>query len=270
MRAASCSLALATRVSRPLRAGAFACLLLTLSACQDELYRGLTEEDANQMMVALEQAGVGASKVTSDEGHTWTVEVSHEDMATAMQTLTERGLPEKRFDNLGELFKRDGLVSTPTEERVRFVYGLSQELSQTLSRIDGVLVARVQIVLPNNDPLADQIKPSSASVFIKYQRGFDVGALNTQIKTLVMHSVEGLTYDQVSVTAVAAELPPPKAAATPRSLAPVVIGAGAGFMLSALGLFVWLQRGAPVKRARNAFEAVVNRIRQLRPGRDNA
>jgi type III secretion protein J len=267
MRIASTRLAPAARAA--VRAGALACALLMLSACQDELYRGLTEEDANQMVVALEQAGVEASKITADEGHTWTVQVDHADMGTAMQTLNERGLPEKRFDNLGELFKRDGLVSTPTEERVRFVYGLSQELSQTLSRIDGVMVARVQIVLPNNDPLADQIKPSSASVFIKYQRGFDVGALVTQIKTLVTHSVEGLTYDQVSVTAVAAE-PAPIRPAKVKSFMPVAIAAGVAFMLSAVMLFVMLQRGPTAARARNLFESVANRMRRLSPGRKNA
>lgn len=267
MHAVSVRLAPAVRVAA--RAGALACTLLMLSACQEELYRGLSEEDANQMVVAIEQSGVEASKVTADEGHTWAVQVDHADMGVAMQTLSERGLPEKRFDNLGELFKRDGLVSTPTEERVRFVYGLSQELSQTLSRIDGVMVARVQIVLPNNDPLAEQIKPSSASVFIKYQRGFDVGALVTQIKTLVTHSVEGLTYDQVSVTAVAAEAPvvrPPKA----KSFMAVAIAAGVAFMLSALTLFVMLQRGPTAARARNVFESVGNRLRRLSPGSKNA
>jgi type III secretion protein J len=251
------------------RMGALA-LLLLLAACQDELYRGLAEEDANQMVVALEQGGVEASKSTPDEGHTWTIEVAHDDMARAMQTLTERGLPQKRFDNLGELFKRDGLVSTPTEERVRFIYGLSQELSQTLSRIDGVLVARVQIVLPNNDPLAEQVKPSSASVFIKYQRGFDVGTLNSQIKTLVTHSVEGLAYNQVSVTAVAADPPPPAPTAAPRSAVPIVIVAGVAFMLSATALFVWLRRDAPVKRPGNPFEAMAQRLRRLVPGRRDA
>jgi len=176
-----------------------------LSACKKELYAKLSEQDVNEMTVALLERGVRADKTSPDGGKTFTLEVEGDDMVRAMQVLGQRGLPRSRFDDLGSLFKKDGLVSTPTEERVRFIYGLAQELSATLSNIDGVLYARVQIVLPNNDPLAQQVKPSSASVFIKYRQESDIGALTPQIKNLVVHSVEGLSYDQVSVTAVPAE-----------------------------------------------------------------
>lgn len=229
------------------RATPFLCVLalcVLLSGCKKELYGNLSEQDVNEMVVALLERGVDASKDTSDAGKTWSLDVDDAQMVRAMEVLRARGLPHNKFDDLGALFKKDGLVSTPTEERVRFIYGTSQELSSTLSKIDGVLVARVQIVLPNNDPLAQTIKPSSAAVFIKYRRDSDIGALVPQIKTLVMHSVEGLTYDQVSVTAVAAD--PVEYSQLPQSsgMPAWLMGVLAGVVvLAATGLLVLARRG---------------------------
>jgi type III secretion protein J len=189
------------------RYGVFLAILavsLLLSGCKKELYDSLTEQNANEMVAALLGAGIDASKSPSPDGKAWVLDVEESQFTRAMSILGERGLPQTQFDNLGDLFKKDGLISTPSEERVRFIYGTSQELANTLSKIDGVLVARVQIVLPNNDPLAQTIKPSSAAVFIKYRPGTDIHAWVPQIKTLVMHSVEGLTYDEVSIIAIPA------------------------------------------------------------------
>jgi len=48
------------------------------------------------------------------------------------------------------------------------IYALSEELSRTVSEIDGVISARVHVVLPENDPLRRDLVPSSASVFIRH------------------------------------------------------------------------------------------------------
>ncbi|MGF6971605.1 type III secretion protein J [Paraburkholderia sp. JPY465] len=252
------------RAARSVRAAALVGCI-ALAGCQKELYRNLTELDANEMMVAMLEQGVDASKSTTDNGKTWVLEVDDRQLVRAMQVLRERGLPHSRYDDLGSLFKKDGLISTPTEERVRFIYGLSQELSATLSKIDGVIVARVQIVLPDNDPLAQQMKPSTASVFIKYRRDSDVNTLVSQIKTLVMHSVEGLTYDAVSVTAVVADpvdLPMPAPAQVLRL--PTLVTAVLVFLVGTASLFLWLRRGMPAGRASAPLDSRIHaRIKAL-------
>src|SRR5207253_392127 len=83
--------------------------------------------------------------------------------ADSIAILKEAGLPKQEFQTMGQVFKKDGLVSSPMQERAQMIFALSQELSRTVSEIDGVLSARVHLVLPENDPLRQQLVPSSAS-----------------------------------------------------------------------------------------------------------
>src|SRR5262249_26281812 len=85
------------------------------------------------------------------------------------------------------------------EERVRYIYALGEDVAQTLSHVDGVVTARVHIVLPDAPQTGQQIKPSSAAVFIKHQPGVDLDFFVPQIRRLVSSSIEGLQDNAVTV-----------------------------------------------------------------------
>jgi type III secretion protein J len=179
-------------------------LVCALTACKVAVHSRGTETAANEVLAALLDAGIDADKVAVDE-KSFDVEVSGSDLSRALALLKAHGLPRSANENLGQLFKKEGLVSTPAEERVRYIYGVSQELEKTLSHIDGVVHARVHIVIPANDPLSDAKKFSSASVFVKYRPPVDPNTIGPVIRTLVMRAIEGLDGEHVSVAFVAAE-----------------------------------------------------------------
>jgi type III secretion protein J len=173
--------------------------LLLLSACSSQnLYTNLSEAQANDMVAVLLDAGIDASK-TPGEKEQWQISVSQNQFARAVEVLKSNGFPRKEYDTLGSIFKKEGFASSPLEERARLNYGMSQELSHSIRDIDGVIEARVHLTMPEPDPLSKEVKPASASVFVKYRPGFDLQSETGAIKSLVTNAVEGLTYDRVSV-----------------------------------------------------------------------
>jgi len=249
--------------------------LALLCSCTSELYSQVSERDANEILATLYAAGIHASKSTRDQ-KTWSVEVDEQDLQRALQVVTENGLPREPFANTGELFKKEGLISTPSEERIRYIYAVSQELSNTLSQIDGVISARVHPVIPANDPLASQIRPSSASVFIKYRRDANLEAMAPAIKNLVMHSIEGLGYENISLTFVVAEASLPGQtvpagaqsahASAPRGPLTAAVGAMGTVLLVAFGCFGYL---ASRHRAALAAKDAMRAMHESQAGADN-
>lgn len=179
-------------------------MTLLLQACDTELYTDLSEREANIMVASLARHGIAANRVVQ-EGGLMSVTVDEDYFAEAVGILDQLGLPEQKFSNLGTVFESNSLVSSPVQERAQMIHALSEELSHTVSQIDGVLSARVHVVLPDNDLLDRNSTPSSASVFIRYSPTLDVNPLIPKIKTLVANGIAGLAYDSVSVVPVVAE-----------------------------------------------------------------
>ena len=183
------------------------CALL-LAGCKSEttLHSQLDEKQANLVMAALLDEGIDCRK-TAGEENTWNVLIDNKDFAKAVNLLESKGLLRRNFMGISEVFKKTGMISSPTEERIRFMDALAQDLSRTIAGIDGVLDARVHIVLPENDPFAKNALPSSAAVAIRSRWNADVEAFIPQIKSLVRNSIEGLQYEKITVTVFKDEVP---------------------------------------------------------------
>ena len=166
--------------------------IASLVACSSklDLYTNLSEFDANQVVAALKDGGLDGQKQAAKIG--FIVRVPENELPSAVALLKSQGLPKQSYMRMGDVFKKDGMISTPLEERGRYLYALSQELENTLSQIDGVVLARVHPVLPERIVPGDPVQPSSCSVLIKYRPQLNPNIYEDKIRHLVSSSIPGL------------------------------------------------------------------------------
>ncbi len=190
------------------RSGLLALGMLLLAGCDEEstLHSRLEERQANLVVAALMDAKIDCRKVEGEES-TWNVMIPASKFAEAVNLLERQGLPRRTYQGVSETFKKSGMISSPTEERIRFMNALAQDLSQTISEIDGVIDARVHVVLPENDPFSKNMLPSSAAVAIRSRWDADLSDLVPSVKSLVKNAIEGLQYEKITVT-IFRDLPP--------------------------------------------------------------
>ena len=215
-----------------MRAKLFALVLagaLALCGCRENVYSGVSEDDANEMVSALLRRGIDAQKVSEGKG-AFSVKVEHEDLVRSVDILKENSLPRATYQSLGTVFTGQAMISSQLEEQARLAYALSEELSATFARIDGVLDAVVYEmngkitaevyadgdVFPSRDALWAEIDrmnrtlaaheqssgittPPSAAVFLRHTPDSPAVRMESDIRQTASRAVPGLTPDRVSV-----------------------------------------------------------------------
>lgn len=218
-------------------------LCLFLSACQVEVYQGLNEHQANEMLSLLLKNGIKVRKKSMGKTG-FTLSVEEERLIQALDILNENNLPRENYKSLGTVFAGQGMISSPTEEQARMAHALSQELADTFSRIDGVLSSRVHVVLPVIDQASDTRTPPSAAVFLRHTPESVAVNMVPKIRELTASAVPGLSYDKVSVMLV----PMRESISVPRSgdsetpLPYALLGILAGLLLLGVVAYVLLDK----------------------------
>ncbi|MDR3175533.1 MAG: type III secretion inner membrane ring lipoprotein SctJ [Desulfovibrio sp.] len=227
---------------------------LFLAACKVEVYSGLNEEQTNLMLGVLLKRGVDVSKENKGKNG-FSLLVEEGQMVQALDVLRENGLPHDRYQSLGDVFKGQGMISSPSEEDARLAFAISQELSDTFSRMDGVLSARVHVVLGKVDEAVNLRILPSVGVFIRHNPDSTVVNMVAKIRELAAHSVPGLSEENVSVmlspVRETVTVPPPVTAdlwekyMIPALLAALFLGVGMGMVISRMTRDKRNDKGAP-------------------------
>ena len=203
------------------------------AGCSENILHGIDERSANEATAALERAAIGAEKVPDEgasagSGATYTIRVARADGTRAVDLLRALGLPHDRRRGFAETYGQPSLIPTPSEERARYVDALAGEIERTLESADGVVSARVHLVLEESDPLAADAKPRNparAAVLLKARPGAAPFG-ETDVQKLVAGSVGGLQPAAVSVVVTAAADPNATASAALAAVGPLRITPG--------------------------------------------
>jgi type III secretion protein J len=174
--------------------------------CKQAINQGLTEDQANEILVVLDQNGIHGDKVPEVGGEVvkFSIHVNQRDAAHAWQILRENDLPKPAKRGFSDVFGKTSLIPTAMEEKALFLEAICGELAKTIEAINGVVDARVHVVLPDSDILKTELQGPTlpkAAVLIKYKvdRNGNAPFRAEDIRQLVANSVEGLKPADVTV-----------------------------------------------------------------------
>lgn len=231
------------------RSLAFLALLAVAAGCErrESVVRVDSEREANRVLVVLHDCGVSSARKaarTEQRRTAWDISAAAgDDAAAARKFLIERNLPRPDHGGLAAMLRDGGMIPTPNEDRARFTHALASELERTLEAVEGVVEARVHLVLPPRDalgliapatPLGDGTAGTNdgprATVLLKHagapedggaSAGDDRPIAERDVRALVAGGIEGLSPDRVQVVYTAAAITPPRpsgAAVSPAAL----------------------------------------------------
>jgi flagellar M-ring protein FliF len=169
-------------------------VLWTKEPTYDLLYGNLGQQDAAQIVQALQAAGIQYK--LDDNG---AITVPAEKVHDARLKLAGQGLPEGD-GGFAVMSKDPGFGVSQFMEGARYQHALETELARTIANLQPVAAARVHLALPRQSAFVRDRRPPSASVFLQLKPGRRLESeQTTAIVNLVASSIPELEATQVTV-----------------------------------------------------------------------
>ena len=176
-------------------------LLVCTAACRERIQHGLDERQANELQTVLVERGLDARKVPeAGKKPTWAIEVSEEQASDAVRILAELSLPRPAAETGCDVFG-GGLIRSPVEEQLCRVRVLERGIERTLQSVEGVLIARVHLMVPPPPRPGQVVTPAKASAMLRAVPGDAARLRQSQekLRALIAGGVEGLSPETVSL-----------------------------------------------------------------------
>lgn len=195
---------------RKLLGAALLCVFLAifLVGCNKiELYSSLSEEDANEILVILQQNGIKAikNKDVKQNETSFSIDVQSTDIAKARTILKENNLPRVKVPSLVDTYKNQGLIPTPDEQKGRYQLALQGEVTNALRSIPEVVSANVILNMPTQDQFDNaetkhEKRPTaSVTIRIKPDPSGLTSMTEAKIQQFVANTVQGMNPRDVAV-----------------------------------------------------------------------
>jgi type III secretion protein J len=182
----------------------FSSMLALCTGCSSILQSDLDEDEANEIVLVLAEAGVEAQKISSGANSetAWSVKVSEDDLSKAWRILRALGLPKPRHEGFRSVYRERALVPGKMEEHALFLSALQEEMAATLEKIEGVVSARVHVARKSESRFGkENTKATTASVLICYRPDLSGAKPISEeaVGKLLANAVVGLEPGQVAV-----------------------------------------------------------------------
>lgn len=218
---------------------ALACF--AFSACDAVVRSGMSEHEADALLLMLDDHAIAASKERARGRGGYEVHVARAELTSALRIARAGGALQPQQPAFADLYAEPALVPTPEEERIRQAEATAGELARSVKALPGVLHARVHLTPPQLRAALDAPHGAFRASLLVQRRAGAPAIDEAALRALLAGAVTQLPADNVLI--VQTEL------ASPRSVEHARVGP-----------FTIAKRDAPLLRATLATALALNAL----------